>query len=138
MCDSPETGMASGSHTAFDDPRSIGSKVGLAPNPVCPPCTSVRHFCCLSPFWRFLKSVTSELLTYPQKGFQYNTFSGGGANLKLSAFCVCDDRFMIWDCAKPERETSRFFLLLISPELQLAWFFAFPGCELKTVRFFNQ
>jgi hypothetical protein len=54
-CDSPETGMASGSHT---DPRSIGSNVGLARNPVYPPCTSVRRLCCFSPFWRFLESVT--------------------------------------------------------------------------------
>ncbi len=43
---------------AVDHPRLIGSKVGLARNPVYPPCTSVRRFCCFSPYWRFLKSVT--------------------------------------------------------------------------------
>src|SRR5713226_9912773 len=43
---------------AVDHPRLIGSKVGLARNPLYPPCTSVRRFCCFSPYWRFLKSVT--------------------------------------------------------------------------------
>ncbi len=46
---------------AVDHPRLIGSKVGLARNPVYPPCTSVRRFCCFSPYWRFLKSVTYAL-----------------------------------------------------------------------------
>src|ERR1700674_647061 len=75
--------------------------------------------------------LISELLTYSPKSFQYCSFSGGGANLKLSAFCVCNDRFMIWDSTKSERETGRFFLLLISPELQLAWFFVSLGANLK-------
>jgi hypothetical protein len=42
-----------------------------------------------------IHQVTSELLTYPQKSFQYSSFSGRGANLKLSAFCVCNNKFMI-------------------------------------------
>src|SRR6266849_831341 len=73
-----------------------------------------------------------------QKSFQYTSFSRWGANLKLSAFCVCNDRFMIRGSTKSERKTGCSFLLQISLELQLAWFFASPGCELKTVRFFNQ
>src|SRR5216683_5563046 len=73
-----------------------------------------------------------------QKSFQYTSFSRWGANLKLSAFCVCNDRFMIRGSTKSERKTGCSFLLQISLELQLAWFFASPRCELKTVPFFNQ
>src|SRR6266446_5498296 len=45
----------------------------------------------------------------PPKSFQYSSFSGGGANLKLSAFCVYNDRFMMWDSTKSERETGHSF-----------------------------
>ena len=81
--------------------------------------------------------VSSELLTYPPRSFQYSSFSGSGANLKLSAFRVCNDRFMTCFSTKSERETCRFFPLLISPGTAAGLVFRFPGCELKTVRFFQ-
>ena len=66
------------------------------------------HFL-FSGFGTLLPFLISELLTYPQKAFNTVVFREGGANLKLSAFCVCNDRFMIWDSTKSERETGRFF-----------------------------
>jgi len=45
---------------------------------------------------------------------------------------------MIWDSTKSERETGRFFSIADLSRTAAGLFFRFPGCELKTVRFFNQ
>jgi hypothetical protein len=53
------------------------------------PCTCrVPHFGVFVafPFWFFIESVSSELLTYPSKAAKTVTFRHWGADLKLSAF----------------------------------------------------
>src|SRR5258705_4220287 len=68
------------------------------------------------------------------KSFQCTRFSPRGANLKLSAFCSCNDRIMIWDSMKSEREAGRSFLVLISRNLQVAGRSEEHTSELQSLR----